>query len=86
MAKQKLSKSERAQLDAAVETLRRALADGEKAQKEDDECEKAAKAASATATIKGIAQRDGAGAAILAIRAGGGRSISDQVHGRKDEE
>ena len=82
----KLSKAERAQLDAAVETLRRALAEGEQAQKADDEAEKAAKSASTTATIKAIASRDGVAAGVLAIRAGGGHSVAAALNGRKDDE
>ncbi len=81
----KLSKQERAEVaknlalcEAAVATFKKMLAD-------DDEASKAAGARSDTETIKSIASRDGAGAAILAIRAGGGNRIADQVHGRGKE-
>ena len=91
MAKQKLSKSERAQLDAAVETLRRALADGEKAQREDDECAKAADAEDFGAAVKAVADKGSANPreqlqrGILAIREHP-RSITDQVFGGDKKE
>jgi hypothetical protein len=86
MATQKMSKSERAQLDAAVETLRRALADGEQSQKEDDECMKAAAAESNAAAVKAIVAggtgdaRTATARGVLAIRERGGNRISDTVY------
>jgi len=69
----KMSKSERAECEknlalckAAVETFNKMLA-------EDDEAAEATKAAAHSATIQGILQRDGAAAAIMAIREAGRR-------------
>lgn len=83
----KLSKGERATLNAAVETLRRALADGEKAQREDDECAKAVDAEDFGAAVKAVADKGSANPreqlqrGVLAVREHP-HSIADAVHGK----
>jgi hypothetical protein len=90
MAKQKMSKAERQELEADLATLRRAVAQCEKELAEDDEASKAAEAESTTAAIKAIAD-GGTGdkhaaiaRGVLAIRERGGNRIADAVHRKKN--
>jgi Skp family chaperone for outer membrane proteins len=78
----KMTKTERTQVETDLATLRRAVAQCEKELAEDDKCDKAAAAESDEAAIKGIAQRDGTTAAVLACRERPNR-ISDAVHAER---
>ena len=88
MAKQKMSKTERASWEKDLATLRAAVAQCERALAEDDECAKAADAQSHSAAVKAIAAggtgdtRQQIARGILAIREGGGSSAAETVYGR----
>jgi hypothetical protein len=64
----KLSKEERQEVETRLALLRTGVTQCEQALKDDDAAGKASKAAGDRAVITGIADRDGAAAAILAIR------------------
>ena len=89
MAKQKMSKAERQQVETDLATLRRAVAQCEKELAEDDEADKAAAAQSDAAAVKAIAnggsgdKRMGTARGVLAIRERGGNRISDAVHNER---
>jgi hypothetical protein len=84
MAK-KLTKDERTAWEKDLATLRAAVAQCERVLADDDAANSAEKAAGDHAVVRGIADRDGVGAAILAIREAGGNSIAETVHGGREK-
>jgi hypothetical protein len=73
MAKEKMSKAERQQLEADLATLRRAVTECEKELAADDEAVAADKAATGAEIIKAAVKRDGSTVGFLLAREMGRR-------------